>query len=109
MSGTPARPNGRPWLTVLCPSNGPTRTKPRLSDDHSNRPKPQLLESLVAENSKIEWTTHTFNPWIGCMKVSAGCDRCYAESLAKRYGWVEWGQRKTDATEASTGGRKRTS
>jgi protein gp37 len=67
------------------------------------------LESLLAENSKIEWTTHTFNPWIGCMKVSTGCDHCYAESLAKRYGWVEWGQRKTAATEASVGGRKRTS
>lgn len=63
----------------------------------------------MAENSKIEWTTHTFNPWIGCMKVSAGCDHCYAESLAKRYGWVDWGQRKTDTIEASVGGRKRTS
>jgi len=63
----------------------------------------------VAENSKIEWTTHTFNPWIGCMKVSAGCDHCYAESLAKRYGWVEWGQRKTEDTVANIGQRKRTS
>lgn len=63
----------------------------------------------MAENSKIEWTDHTFNPWIGCMKVSAGCDRCYAESLAKRYGWVEWGQRKTETIEASVGQRKRTS
>jgi protein gp37 len=43
------------------------------------------------------------------MKVSAGCDHCYAESLAKRYGWVEWGQRKTDETVASVGQRKRTS
>lgn len=63
----------------------------------------------MAENSKIEWTDHTFNPWIGCQKVSPGCDRCYAESLATRYGWVEWGQRKTDTTEASVGQRKRTS
>jgi protein gp37 len=23
----------------------------------------------VAENSKIEWTDHTFSPWHGCMKV----------------------------------------
>lgn len=45
----------------------------------------------MAENSKIEWTDHTFNPWIGCQKVSPGCDHCYAESLSKRYGWVEWG------------------
>ena len=31
------------------------------------------------ENSKIEWTDHTFNPWIGCQHVSPGCDHCYAE------------------------------
>jgi protein gp37 len=45
----------------------------------------------VAENSKIEWTTHTFNPWIGCTKVSPACDDCYAEALATRYGWAKWG------------------
>lgn len=28
----------------------------------------------MAENSKIEWTHNTFNPWIGCQKVSPGCD-----------------------------------
>jgi hypothetical protein len=31
----------------------------------------------MGENSKIEWTTHTFNPWIGCTKVAAGCTHCY--------------------------------
>lgn len=30
------------------------------------------------KNSKIEWTDHTFNPWIGCAKVSTGCANCYA-------------------------------
>lgn len=45
----------------------------------------------MAENSKIEWTTHTFNPWIGCTKVGPPCDNCYAEALSKRYGWAEWG------------------
>jgi len=38
----------------------------------------------MAENSKIEWTHHTFNPWIGCMKVSPGCDHCYAETWDAR-------------------------
>jgi len=33
----------------------------------------------MAENSKIGWTTHTFNPWLGCTKVHAGCTNCYAE------------------------------
>lgn len=46
----------------------------------------------MAENSKIEWTDHTFNPWIGCTKVGPPCDGCYAENLmANRYGRVEWG------------------
>jgi protein gp37 len=46
----------------------------------------------MAENSKIEWTDHTFNPWIGCQKVSRGCDRCYAEAMMDhRYGRVKWG------------------
>lgn len=26
-----------------------------------------------------KWTDHTFNPWIGCTKVSDGCKFCYAE------------------------------
>jgi protein gp37 len=38
----------------------------------------------MAENSKIEWTDHTLNPWVGCTKVSPGCDHCYAEGWAKR-------------------------
>lgn len=45
----------------------------------------------MAENSKIEWTDHTFNPWTGCTKVSPGCDHCYAEGWAKRSGAVKWG------------------
>ena len=43
------------------------------------------------KNSKIAWTTHTFNPWWGCVKVSEGCKHCYAEALAKRTGHHVWG------------------
>lgn len=43
-------------------------------------------------DSKIEWTTHTFNPWWGCTKVSAGCKNCYAETLANRYQQNCWGK-----------------
>ena len=49
----------------------------------------------MGENSKIEWTTHTFNPWWGCTKVSEACKHCYAESWAKRVGQKVWGP-KTD-------------
>jgi protein gp37 len=38
----------------------------------------------MAENSKIEWTHHTFNPWRGCTKVSQGCKHCYAETMSGR-------------------------
>lgn len=34
--------------------------------------------------SKIEWTERTWNPVTGCIKVSAGCKHCYAETMARR-------------------------
>lgn len=54
----------------------------------------------MAENSKIEWTDHTFNPWLGCTKVSPACDRCYAESWAKRAGYPELWQGERRRTRA---------
>lgn len=35
--------------------------------------------------TKIEWTDRTWNPVTGCTKVSPGCDRCYAENIARRF------------------------
>lgn len=49
------------------------------------------------QNSKIEWTDHTFNPWWGCVKVSPGCEHCYAETLSHRYKFDVWGPAKTTA------------
>ncbi len=34
--------------------------------------------------SRIEWTEQTWNPSVGCTKISPGCTNCYAESMAKR-------------------------
>lgn len=46
----------------------------------------------MGETTAISWCDHTFNPWIGCTKVSPACDGCYAENLmATRYGRVKWG------------------
>ncbi len=43
-------------------------------------------------NSRIGWTDHTFNPWIGCTEVSAGCDNCYARrDFDERKSLVRWG------------------
>ncbi len=47
--------------------------------------------------TRIEWTAtttadgtvlpgYTFNPWVGCTKVSPACDHCYAEGWATRTG-----------------------
>ena len=50
----------------------------------------------MGENSKIEWCHHTFNPWEGCEKVSAGCANCYAEQRDKQYhGGAHWGPNGT--------------
>ncbi len=48
----------------------------------------------MAENSKIEWCDHTFNPWEGCTRVSAGCVHCYAEARNDRFGGGNWGPGK---------------
>lgn len=37
---------------------------------------------LMGDNSKIEWTEATWNPFVGCTAVSPGCDNCYAAGLA---------------------------
>lgn len=34
--------------------------------------------------TKIEWTQASWNPTIGCDKVSSGCKNCYAQAMAKR-------------------------
>ena len=61
----------------------------------------------MGENSKIEWTHHTFNPWIGCAKVSPGCAHCYAEELmATRYNRVEWGENGTRVKTGPSNWRK---
>ncbi|MGQ9367716.1 phage Gp37/Gp68 family protein [Azospirillum sp. ST 5-10] len=53
----------------------------------------------MGERSGIEWTDHTFNPWVGCTKISRACDHCFAEGWARRSGHVQWGgERKRTTT-----------
>ena len=49
----------------------------------------------MGERTEIAWTDHTFNPWIGCARVSPGCQHCYAETLTKRTGMAVWGVKGT--------------
>lgn len=40
----------------------------------------------MGETTKISWTEHTVNFWVGCRAVSEGCDRCYAKVLVEKWG-----------------------
>lgn len=48
----------------------------------------------MGETTGISWTDHTFNPWIGCTKVSAGCKNCYAEreNNFRKWNGGTWGK-----------------
>jgi len=48
----------------------------------------------MGKTTGIKWTDHTFNPWIGCTRVSPACDFCYAATSAERKHWVTWGTRQ---------------
>lgn len=66
----------------------------------------------MGELSKIQWTTHTFNPWIGCDKVSAGCKNCYAEvetssRVSKARGLPLWGPKAARHRTKTWGDPKR--
>ncbi|AGR70230.1 Gp37Gp68 family protein [Burkholderia pseudomallei] len=45
----------------------------------------------MAQDSRIEWTHHTFNPWWGCTRISPACTNCYADSWAQRLALDLWG------------------
>jgi protein gp37 len=38
----------------------------------------------MSTQSRIEWTDRTWNPTVGCTKISPGCKNCYAETMARR-------------------------
>jgi protein gp37 len=54
----------------------------------------------MGQVTRIEWCDHSYNPWIGCTKVSPACDHCYAAAQEDvRYSRVTWGgpRRRTSA------------
>lgn len=57
----------------------------------------------MGEQTKIEWCDMTFNPWIGCTKLSPGCQNCYALDLMEtRYRKVKWGPQGTRLRTSET-------
>jgi len=57
----------------------------------------------MGKETNIAWCHHTFNPWRGCEKISAGCVNCYACTMAKRNPKVlgQWGGVETERVVAS--------
>lgn len=56
----------------------------------------------MGETTNISWCEHTFNPWIGCTKVTPACDGCYAEAMMDlRYGRVKWGGERVRTARAN--------
>jgi protein gp37 len=39
----------------------------------------------MAKQSSIEWTKSTWNPWVGCTRISPACDNCYAAEWDRRF------------------------
>lgn len=53
--------------------------------------------------SAIEWTEVTWNPTTGCDRISAGCDHCYALTLAKRLKAMGSAKYQTDGDARTSG------
>jgi protein gp37 len=57
----------------------------------------------MSDNSTIEWCTATWNPTTGCDRISAGCDNCYALTLAKRLKAMGSPKYQTDGDPRTSG------
>jgi protein gp37 len=57
----------------------------------------------MSDNSAIEWCTATWNPTTGCDRISAGCDNCYALTLAKRLKAMGSAKYQTDGDPRTSG------
>ncbi len=52
----------------------------------------------MGKQSAIEWTDATWNPWMGCAKVSTGCKNCYMFRDQRRYGYDPTQLRRSKTT-----------
>jgi len=57
----------------------------------------------VSAKTSIAWSDATWNPTVGCSRVSAGCEHCYAERQAHRFHGIE-GHALADLTESGKHG-----
>jgi protein gp37 len=52
----------------------------------ARKPRSTSRGGAVAATSAIEWTDATWNPWMGCERVSPGCAHCYMYREQRQYG-----------------------
>lgn len=57
----------------------------------------------MSTTTSIEWTEATWNPTTGCDRVSAGCDHCYALTMAKRLKAMGSEKYQTDGDARTSG------
>jgi protein gp37 len=50
-------------------------------------PRQRQFAGALTMGILLGWTEDSWNPVMGCHKVSAGCRNCYAEEIALRYRW----------------------
>lgn len=61
----------------------------------------------MGDTTEIAWCDATFNPWIGCTKISSGCQNCYAAAdMDQRRGRVKWGPNGTRSKTSADYWRK---
>lgn len=61
----------------------------------------------MGQQTNISYVDGTFNGWIGCTKVSAGCKNCYAEkSLPARFRNIKWGPSEERVRASDTNWQK---
>jgi len=60
-------------------------------------------QQIVVKRTTIEWTEVTWNPTTGCDRISAGCDNCYALTLAKRLKAMGSDKYKNDGDPRTSG------
>jgi protein gp37 len=56
----------------------------------------------MSQRTGIEWTDSTWNPVTGCTQVSAGCDHCYALTLANRLLYAHYTAREPERDTPET-------
>src|ERR1022692_3017944 len=65
--------------------------------------RPRAAGWLMADKTAIGWTEATWNPATGCDRVSAGCDNCYALTMAGRLKLMGSGKYQHDGDPRTSG------